>query len=406
VPIFAPDGHVTHVACGLVDLTAQKRLEKRMENQILVQQRSSVVSQIALTVAQRMRDPLGVIIGFAELLSKGLSPDQSAEIAGRMLRSSLRCKEIVDDLLDFGQGTPLERAPTDLCAVLRESVRPMLTSGQTRHVEWRLPNDPVWAECVPAQMAQVIVSVLDNALRFALSRVVCEIGTDGNKAWVSVADDGPGIPGELDEQVFEPFFTTRRTEGAVGLGLSLARSVVRDCGGDLYITHHAKPELPGARVVIQLPAVAAATTDGVPVTPEDKDTRPLQVLLVDDEPDLLDMLCTALSMRGFDVEPVQTGIEALERVRSQEYDAIVLDIHLPGAMNGKELFVRIAEEKPEIAKRVLFITADTLSFDTQRFLETVNCPSLEKPFLISSFLDALELLAKKPFRTQHSPLNA
>ncbi len=407
LPIFAPDGRVTHVACGLVDQTAQKRLEKRMENQILAHQRSSLVSQIALTVAQRLRDPLGVIIGFAELMSKGVPREQLPEMITRILRNSLRCKEIVDDLLDFGQGTPLERVPADICAVLRESVRPMLTNAQNRRVEWRLPNEPAWVECVPAQLAQVIMGVLDNALCFAKSKVICEIGSDAGRAWISVADDGNGIPGELDEQVFEPFFTTRRAEGAVGLGLSLARSVVRDCGGDLFLTHEGEPELPGAHLVIQLPAIAGAPSAGESSSAEDTtDGHPLQILLVDDEPELLDMLCTALSMRGYEADSVQTGADALDRIRTADYDGVVLDIRLLGAMNGRELYLRIAAEKPELAKRILFITADTLNFETQRFLETVNCPSLEKPFLISNFLEAMELLAKKPFRAQHSPLNA
>ncbi len=405
LPIFAPGGCVTHVACGLVDFTAQKRLEKRMESQILAQQRSSLVSQIALTVAQQLRNPLGVVIGFAELMSKGMPHEQTAEVINRILRNSLRCKEIVEDLLDFGQGTPLERVPTDVCAVLRESVRPMLTSGQNRCVEWRLPGEPVWVECVPTQLAQVIMGVLDNALRFAKSRVVCEIGAAGGKARISVMDDGNGIPGELDEQVFEPFFTTRRGEGAVGLGLSLARSVVRDHGGDLFVAHDPEPELPGARLVIQLPSAVEAQPARELSPLSDKEAQALQILLVDDETDLLDMLTTALTMRGYEVEPVQTATDALERARSSDYDGIVLDINLPGTMNGRELFLRITAEKPEVAKRVLFITADTLNFETHRFLETIDCPSLEKPFLISDFLAAMELLVKKPFRAQHSPLN-
>lgn len=405
LPIFAPDGRVTHVACGLADFTAQKRLEKRMENQILSQQRSSLVSQIALTVAQQLRNPLGVVIGFAELMSKGLPPEQTAEVVNRILRNSLRCKEIVEDLLDFGQGTPLERVPTDMCVVLRESVRPMLTSGQNRCVEWRLPGEPVWVECVPTQLAQVIMGVLDNALRFAKSRVVCEVGTSADRAWISVADDGNGIPGELDEQVFEPFFTTRRAEGAVGLGLSLARSVVRDHGGDLFLAHDPEPELSGARVVIQLPAAVERSSVPEPSPAPDSVVRALQILLVDDESDLLDMLTTALTMRGYEVDPVQTGADALDRARAMDYDGIVLDINLLGAMNGRELYMRIVAEKPEMAKRVIFITADTLNFETHRFLETVDCPSLEKPFLISDFLAAMELLVKKPFLAQHSPLN-
>ena len=405
MPIFAPDGRVTHVACGLLDLTAQKRLEKRMENQILAQQRSSLVSQIALTVAQQLRNPLGVVIGFAELMSKGLPPEQTAEVVNRILRNSLRCKEIVEDLLDFGQGTPLERVPTDMCAVLRESVRPMLTSGQNRSVEWRLPGEPVRVECVPTQLAQVIMGVLDNALRFAKSRVICEIGTGEGKAWVSVADDGNGIPGELDEQVFEPFFTTRRAEGAVGLGLSLARSVVRDHGGDLVVAHDPEPELPGARIVIHLPGIEERQTAPVLFPVVEEQAPAVKILLVDDESDLLDMLTTALNMRGYDVESVQTATDALERARTVDYDGVVLDINLPGSMNGRELFLRITAEKPEVAKRAIFITADTLNFETQRFLETVDCPSLEKPFLISDFLAVMELLVKKPFRTQHSPLN-
>ncbi len=389
MPVLTPGGEARWMACGLMETTEEKRLEKQMENQILTQQRSSLVSQIGQSVAHQLRTSLGVVIGFAEMLSKGLPPAQSGEVVTRILQNGLRCKEIVEELLNFGQSLPVDHVTTDLRAVVRESVLPMLTAAQGRRVEWRLPEEPCWVECAPSQLAQVIMSLVDNALSFGRDRVICRIGRGGGAVRLEVGDDGPGIPAELTEQIFQPFFTTRRTEGAVGLGLSLARAVARDTGGELTVDLSGGQELPGAWLRLALPEsppVTPGQAAAVAPAPEIEAPPPPRVLLVDDERDLLEMLTTALEMGGYRPDPVPSATDALERLRAIDYDALVLDIQLPGSMNGRDLFREIRAAWPELARHAMFITADTINYETRRFLDTTGMPYLEKPFLVSEFM--------------------
>ncbi len=387
LPIMDAAGETSWAACGILETTSQKRLEKRMENQMLSHQHGSLVSQIALTVAHQLRNPLGVVIGFSELLSRGLPAEQVPEVVDRILRNGLRCKEIVDELLNFGHGLPQDRAPSDVAGLLRTSIRPMLTGAQNRMLQWRLPGGPVMVECVPEQFTQVVLGLLDNAFCFARAAVECSLESAQGWVTVRVADDGPGIPDELADQVFEPFFTTRRAGGAAGLGLSLARSVVRDWGGDISLCRGPGGGLPGACFEIRLPE-AGEEPPAEPVA-EKAPERKKRVLLVDDNPDLLDMLETALTLQGHMVDRTDSGVEALDKTRELAYDALVIDIYMPGSMNGRELFQRLRAQIPGVSRKVLFITGDTLNYETQRFLQTEGVSYLEKPFLMQDFQEAL-----------------
>ena len=401
MPLYAPGGQVRWAGCGLMETTARRLVERQLENRLLAQQRSSVASQVVLSVAHQIRTPLSVITGFAEMLSRGVAGEQAQEMVAGILRNGIRCREIVDDLTGFGQALPMDRIPADLCALLHASVLPMLTATQAARVEWRLPEDAPWVECAPEQLARVILSLFDNALLFGGGRVVCGVRRDGGTVSLEVCDDGPGIPPELAEQVFEPFFTTRRSQGGVGLGLSLARSVARELGGDLVADCGGGGPLPGARIVLSLPALARADTPPARRT-EDQDRGdsgrgeappPPRVLVVDDEEELQDMLGRALTMHGHAVTGVGTAEAALERLAAGEsFDALVLDIQLPGAIGGQRLLKLVEESHPDLARRAIVITADTLNYETHRFLQSLKCPHHEKPFMISDLLKSLELV--------------
>ena len=398
MPLYAPGGQVRWAGCGLLETTAERRLEKQLENRLLAQQRSSVASQVVLSVAHQIRTPLSVITGFAEMLSRGVSGEQAREMVSGILRNGMRCREIVEDLTAFGQTLPTDRVTADLSALLHESVLPMLTAAQAARVEWRLPAGAPRVECAPEQLARVILGLLDNALQCGGTRVVCVLDSGDGLARLEVCDDGPGIPPELAEQVFEPFFTTRRSQGGVGLGLSLARSVARELGGDLTALCDGQGPLPGARLVLTLPAQA-----GPPAEPEgqalpdaaetEAPPPPRRVLVVDDEDDLQKMLGSALTMQGYEVTGAGTGEDALERLRAGEtFDALVLDIQLPGAIGGQRLLELVEASHPDLAGRAIVITADAMNYETHRFLQGLKCPYHEKPFMISDLIQSLELV--------------
>ncbi|MDQ1255581.1 MAG: Hybrid sensor histidine kinase/response regulator, partial [Candidatus Hydrogenedentes bacterium] len=245
--VRGPKGEISHIVRTLRNVTQQKTLE----NQILRQQRSSLVSQLGVTVAHQLRNPLGVMIGYAEMIHRGIPGDQVPEAVERILRNGIRCKEIVEELLEFGQGLPSEQAPCDINRLIVEKVQPMYPLSMANRITWRLQEGLPEVECVAQQIAQVFVNLIDNALWAARQsvevRTVLQTDASGLPKYQGsgrtsmpavcayVTDDGPGVPEEHRRQIFDPFYTTRKDEGGIGLGLSLSRSVVQQHGGRLFL---------------------------------------------------------------------------------------------------------------------------------------------------------------------------
>lgn len=382
VPLRDPSGAITRTACVLRDITALKQLE----NRLLLQQRSSLVSQVAVSVAHQLRNPLGVMLGFAEMLQSGLDAEKLPMVADRLLRNALRCKEIVEDVLEFGHGAPGERVPLELGRLLRDVVQPMY-SARAETVVWHVSEALGLVECVPGQLAQVLASLLDNALQVCHSRVLVEAWREGAWLHVRVEDDGPGVPEEIRARIFMPFFTTRKDDGAVGLGLSLSQSVISEYGGQIFLENRQQA---GASFLVRLPVAHR----GGPVS-EESVVRP-RIIVVDDELDLLDMLGTALELKGFTVDMAGTASEAMAFLDKQVYDAAVFDVQLPGVIGGAQLYEHVLRRQPALAESTLFITADTMNFETQRFLERAGRPSMEKPFLVSDFTARMEQVLAEP----------
>lgn len=398
VPLRIPQGEVEQIACAVRDVTEDRALERGLENQILQQQRSSVASQVAVTVAHQLRNPLGVIVGFAQMLAKGLPPEQVPGTVDRVLRNGLRCKEIVEDLLRFGQGFPGERVVIDLPELVRSSVQPMFPASQNSRIVWLLSQEAAPVECVPEQLARVFVCLLDNALREGATQVRFEVTVEERHVLVRVRDNGPGVPEALRDRLFEPFFTSHYDEGAVGLGLSLSQAVLHDYGGRIYLEETSDP---GASFVVRLPLIANAKEASVDTdaskSPADTPPKPRgHVLVVDDEVDLLEMLQMVLEMRGHTVTPATSAGEAITLLPAAVYDALVLDVQLPGDLNGPQLYEYLSQSNPELAQHTLFITADTMNYETRKFLERVKRPSMEKPFLVEEFVLTVERLLERP----------
>ncbi|OQB37729.1 MAG: Blue-light-activated protein [Candidatus Hydrogenedentes bacterium ADurb.Bin179] len=391
-PVPDDEGRIARVFCCVHDMTLRKQVQKQLESRVIEQQRSSLAAQISITVAHQLRNPLSVVLGFAEMMSKGLAPEQYAEAVSRILRNSLRCKDIVESLLDFGKGMPLERRRVDFEVLIRESVQTMLTPFQNRRVSWNFSGNPVPIECVPEQMTQVVLSLLQNALHAAESEVICTLENKGGLIRLRVVDDGPGIPLDLRERVFEPFYTTRREEGATGLGLSLARAAVADCGGSLTVCAPLPGEPRGACLVLQLPAAKQKAQDSETAGAPSPATHERRLLIVDDESDMQDFLRTSLYRHGFLADTVGTGMEALEKLKQTAYDAVVLDYKIEGVLSCSQLYAEIADQYAHLIPHIMFLTGDMLNYQARVFIKDTGRPYLEKPFRIKDFLAKLNRL--------------
>ena len=397
VPLQSEGETSPRLACLVLDITERRVVERHVDSLLVAQQQQvPLPTHLAITVAHELRNPLSVVTGFAEMLNKGLPSEWAPDVISKILRNSLRCKEIVDNLLEFGRGLPQDMEMVNLQNLIWEHVHPALTTGQQRMIQWELPEEPCLVECATQQLAQVLLNLLRNALRAADKNVRLHVSLEDPWIRIHIQDDGPGVPEEHRDDIFKPFFTTHKQEGAMGLGLSLSQAVLMDCGGRLYLASEERdaPEWQGngssgACLIMDLPRMHASESI-VPAKPSGASLSQ-RVLIVDDEPDLLVMLSMALEMIGLEVHSASTGNQALEMMANKPFDAVALDIQLPDGISGIQCFQRIQDSHPELAQRTLFITADTMNFETKDFLQRVGRPYLEKPFLIQEFVECIDL---------------
>ena len=233
------------------------------------------------------------------------------------------------------------------------------------------------------QLIQVLINLLTNAEQ-ALRRSNCQgqvlvrATTSDNMIRISVIDDGPGIPPELLSKVFEPFFTTSGVGVGTGLGLSICYGIVRQHDGNMS-AQSAPGE--GATFHVELPVVGPEDSDAL----DSLDRRPPwfasasgHLLVVDDEPHIRDLLARYSELEQYTVDLASEGEEAWRKLQARYYDCILLDLKMQG-MSGQELFQCIGDSDPELAKRVIFITGDTISSITRNFLSLTENAVLNKP---------------------------
>jgi two-component system NtrC family sensor kinase len=193
---------------------------------------------------------------------------------------------------------------------------------------------------------------------------------------VTVADNGPGIPEHLRVRVFEPYFTTKPTGIGLGVGLAVSLGIVEAHGGTLAVEC---PRSGGALFTITLPVgfVDAPRADTQATSHASEPRR--TILIVDDEPEIRDTLADILGHARHRVVTASSGRQALERMAAERYDVILTDIRMPD-LDGRALYQEIERRWPRQAKRVVFITGDTLASALREFVSASGRPVIEKPF--------------------------
>ena len=290
-----------------------------------------VKSDFVATASHELRSPLTSIKGFAELLerSEGLS-EREREFAEVILSSTDRLVELVDDLLDVArlEAGQMEVHPRlfDLGETVRDVVRlmePQLTARR-QILELDLPADVPRALADPGHARQIVTNLLSNANRYTGEGGLISVSlrADDSELVLDVADNGTGMSSDELEVAFERF-ARRGGEGGTGLGLSIVRSLVELQRGAIEV----ESELGrGSRFSVRLPAEAP----GAIHRPEPRAAiRGRRVLVVDDEPESADVIAGHLRAFGAETVTVNSGEEALERLRDDQFDALTLDVIMP-----------------------------------------------------------------------------
>ena len=374
-------------------LSFEDHTEKRhLQDQLIQSEKMSAIGQLIAGIAHDLNNPLASVVGFSDFLAEsGDVPPALAEPLRVIRQEAERAATIVKNLLSFARRQEGERVPQQLQPLL-ESVLALLRNEMmalkvetTLFVEAHIPD----IEMNPNQIKQVFVNLLNNA-----AQAIASTGRAGHitvtaKRWldgvaVSVADDGPGITDELLPRVFEPFFPTKTEGEGTGLGLSICQGIVKEHGGRITLESSVGV---GATFTVELLSGSRPQRPSQPVkAPATSGT--LRVLVVDDEPHILHYMRATLESWGHTVEVASDGTEAVERALVIPFDVIICDLRMP-RLGGREMYNDLARQFPDIARKVIFATGDTVRGDTLQFLEQLGRPFLHKPFTLAELRTVL-----------------
>jgi PAS domain S-box-containing protein len=389
--VYLENGHQV-IQCNIRDITARLQAEAqglRQREALFQSEKLATMGQLLAGVAHELNNPLSVVMGQAALLQHAMRDTRQAEQAAKIVQAAERCARIVQNFLALARQQPPQRHAVDVNQVVREVVELLAYPLRIDNVDVRFALAPdlpvVWGDV--HQLYQVVVNLVTNAHQ-AMREVAgprhltlaTGVDAEGQQVWLEVGDSGPGVPGAVQEHIFEPFVTTKPPGMGTGLGLSLCQEIVEEHGGTIRLGQ-AEPQ--GAVFRVTLPVAAphgAALAETPPVgVPTIRGKR---VLVVDDEPGIAGVLAEVLALDGHVVDTVAHGGAALAKVLVQPYDLILSDIRMPD-VDGPSFYRELARRDPQLLPRLIFMTGDTLSASTQAFLEQTRVPCVRKPFTLA-----------------------
>ncbi|WP_226635307.1 PAS domain-containing protein [Brevundimonas poindexterae] len=372
------------------------------EADLMHAQRMEAVGRLTGGVAHDFNNLLTVVIGGLDmLLNNKVDEARRLKLTEAALSAARRGERLTHQLLAFSRRQALRPETVDVNALIREGeplIRGALGGGMTYSSKLRRGGARIRVDT--AQFEAALLNLLVNARDAVGGTGKVEVETrqmkvragdvadlePGDYVRISVVDDGPGIPDDLRDRIFEPFYTTKAVGKGTGLGLSQVYGFLKQSGGAIHVT---SADGTGTRMDMYLP-VATADETSQPVAAATGAEDPVErrsVLLVEDDPEVQAIAVAILETLGLKVTTAADGASALKRLRTGTFDLLLTDIVMPGGMSGLDLAQRAADLYPEM--RIVLATGYA-GDDVDEALRDAPWALIRKPFAA----DALKAVLK------------
>lgn len=235
-PVFDEEGQVYRVIEVRRDVTLRTEMEKRLQQA----EKLAAIGELSTYIAHEIRNPLFAIGGFANSLlrSRELS-ENSRDKVRIIMEESKRLDQVLKNVINFARPITSKLAEMDVNHLVAETIQVLGIGCEERGVvlEVRLGDDVPKVLADVEQLKQCMINLVRNALEAMPEggRLTVSTAMERHRVRVTVADNGPGIPVELQDKVFNPFFTTKQVASGAGLGLAMTRKIITDLGGDLLL---------------------------------------------------------------------------------------------------------------------------------------------------------------------------
>lgn len=327
-------------------LYASGSIQDIEDYRILVEQKQRQVEQrdrFLAILSHELRNPLGAVINSCQVLERRTSASELKPFIEAISRQSRHMASLLDDLLDVARITEgkieLKRNSLDLREIVPPAVEAVqhLFESRRQTVEIDLPEMPLTIYGDAVRLQQVAANLLSNASKYSPSETMVRIALErlNGHARLKVIDQGVGIPPEHLRRVFEPFEQLGKksefTEGGLGLGLTVAESLVRLHGGTIEV--HSDGLGKGSEFLLTLPLSDVGTSLSIGTASGRLPQNSCRVVLIEDNPDARETLQELLTDDGYEVHSAESGPTGLAVIEESRPDTAIIDIGLPG-MDG------------------------------------------------------------------------
>jgi signal transduction histidine kinase len=413
---------VASIGGQIGQFTERKRAEERLA-ELLDSERAArseaeranrLKDEFLATLSHELRTPLNAVIGWARMLRSGRLDKESAAHALEVVeRNAWAQKQIIEDILDVSRvitgKLQMNLTAVDLVATVDaalDAVRPAMEAKDIK-IETILDSSLRLVSGDPDRLQQVIWNILSNAAKFtpAGGQVQIAVGQTNAHVEIEVKDTGPGIDPAFLPHVFERFRqadgTTTRMHGGLGLGLAIVRHLVELHGGTIGVEN--RVDGPGAVFTIRLPlpsgelraeSLSKAASIFRELQPEPPGLQGLRILIVDDEPDTLDLISVELAQHGAMVTGISSAEEALQSLSQETFDLLISDIGMPG-MDGYDLIRQVRKQEAGTQKPIpaIALTAYARVQDRMRAIMAGYSTHVAKPVEATELLTVVASLA-------------
>ena len=385
------------------DLTDELALQEELANQremLFQNEKMSALGELLAGVAHELNNPLSIVVGHSLMLHEEVTDQATVRRIEKISQAAERCAKIVKTFLAMARQQPSKMELIDIGSIISTAidVASYGKTGENLLVEKQLATDLPDILADGDQITQVIINLVINAEQAILNsgigdlvRVETALSSDAKFLKITVEDNGPGIPKNIQPRIFEPFFTTKDVGDGTGIGLAFCHRIVHTHGGEIRLDTSREE---GSRFVVKLPvsetpAEATVQADTIPRT-----NQRSKILVIDDEVEVADLISEILKKEGFLVKVVNSGEDAIKLLEFDSFDVLLSDLNMPN-VDGRAMFDHLKTHHPDLLAATAFITGDTMGPSSQQLLKESRRPYLEKPVSPAELRELVYELVKR-----------